>query len=507
MSARAGSVTTEGPQPDDNSRPAEPTVSIERAAGLGAMVSLANVFAAVVRSKAAAVFLGPAGVGIVAEVQQVATLALVPLAAFAGPALAQSLASEGESEAPRIAGAALTWTAVTGSILTLLVGMAAPVFLPRDWHLAARPLVLIAATGLVLTALANVATQTLVFRGQLRATTRLQLLTVIVTTVGSVVCTWRFGVTGQLVAAAAAAAMVLPWHFATAKRSGFWPARRADLSPQRSYLRRALSLGATSLVAGVALQGALYAIRWRLELTGGAALNGQFQAAWAIASMYLSMLLSGIANFAFPRFAKARNTEELQREVDSTASFVARFAPPVVFLASAFCGIGIQILYSRSFDPAAETLRWQLAGDVAKCFAWAYAGPLLYRGKLRTFLTTEFTVAAVFAGLSWLLVPRYGLVGVGQAYVATYVLYLAMTATAARLSLGVAVQNAHLLIAAASTAALVTAAATDGGVVVQVIATLVSGLWVWRAGALSLLTARFAQRSIARSVPPPKDPS
>lgn len=493
MSARAGSVTTEAPQPDDNSRPAEPTVSIERAAGLGAVVSLASIFAAVARSKSAAVFLGPAGVGIVAEIQQLATLALVPLAAFAGPALAQSLARTGNEGSARVAGAALTWTALFGAGLAGAVALTAPVFLPRAWGFDVRPLAFTAASALLLSALGNVATQTLVFRGNLGTSTRLQLLTVAATTIAVVLSTWQFGVAGQLVAGALAAALMLPYHFIAARRAGGWPRRRADFSPDREYLRHALSLGATTLVAGAAMQSALYAIRWRLELSGGAALNGQFQAAWAIASMYLSMLLSGIANFAFPRFARAPTTEALQREVDATATFVARFAPPIVLLASAFCATGIHLLYSASFDPAVETLRWHLAGDVAKSFAWAYAGPLLYRGRLRAFLVTEFCATALLASLAWVLVPRVGLAGVGQAYVLTYVVYLVATAIAAKASLGVSPRARHLVIAVGSTVTLLGAAALDSGWVFQIGAVFVSGAWLWRAGAAALLRDRLAR--------------
>lgn len=430
----------------------------------------------------------------VAEIQQLATLALVPLSAFSGPALAQSFAKPDGTPAARVAGAALTWTAAFGLVLTLIFGIAAPFLLPRDWNFDARQLVVTAGLAMVLTALANVATQTLVFRERLRSSTRLQLLSVGVTTVTAVLCTWKFGVVGQFTAMAIAAAVVLPSYLVVAGRSGEWPRRREDFAPDRKYLRTALSLGATSLVAGAALQGALYTIRWRLELTGGATLNGQFQASWAIGSMYLSMLLSGIATFAFPRFAKATSVEELQAEVDTTTAFVARFAPPVVLMATALCGIGIHLLYSASFDPAIEVLRWQLAGDVAKCFAWAYAGPLLYRGKLRTFLVTEFIVAGLLAGLTWVLVPRTGLAGAGQAYTAAYVAYLGVTAVAARTSLGVTARRRDLLVGLASTAILVSVAVFQDSLTPKLISILVSVMWLWRTGALRQLPARLRER-------------
>ena len=253
-------------------------VSIERAAGLGVVVSLANIGAAVIRSKAAAIFLGPSGVGIVAEIQQLATLALVPLAAFAGPALAQAFANRNGLPAARVAGAALTWTALSGLALTLIFGLAAPVFLPRDWSVDARPLVLISGLAMMLTAVANVALQTLVFRGRLRSTTQLQLLSVVVTTIAAVLCTWQFGVVGQFVAMTVAAAVVLPYDSTDQTTSGVLvdaiASGRPVVATAFPHATELLSTGAGIVVGHddpEALRSALHAVLTQPRLAGSMA--------------------------------------------------------------------------------------------------------------------------------------------------------------------------------------------------------------------------------------------
>ena len=468
--------------------------SIERAAGLGLLVSLASVVAAAVRSKAAALFLGPVGVGIVAEVQQLATLVLVPLAAFAGPALVQALANRDSPTHERVIGAALAWTLALGVLLSAAAVLLAPRLLPTNWNIALRTSVALVSSGTLFVALTNVATQTLVFRARLADSARLQVVATIVSALAVVVSTWSFGIVGQFVALVAAPAVMVPLYWRTARESGAWPRALSSWNLSPDFFRLAFTVGGASLAAGVALQGALYVTRLRLELTGGAALNGQFQAAWAIGSLYLGLVLSGIGNFAFPRFATADGTEQLQSEVNATAAFVAKFAPPAVLLVVAFSGLGVRLLYSSGFEPAVEILKWQLAGDVAKCFAWAYAGPLLYRGRVRAFMFAEFTVAVFLAGLSWILVPRFGAVGAGQAYLASHVVYLVAATIAARVSLGLRPKVQHIVIAVACTAVLAGIAALPTNIFIQGGLTVASLIWLIASGALPEIAKKVRAR-------------
>lgn len=445
------------------------------------------------RSKAAALFLGPVGVGIVAEVQQLATLVLVPLAAFAGPALVQAYAKQEGAARERTAGAALAWTLCLGASLSAGAVVLAPQLLPTNWNIALRTAVALACGGALFTALSSVVTQTLVFRAQLASTTRLQIFGTVSSAVAVVIFTWSLGLTGQFIALALAPALMLPLAFRSARVSGPWPAL-GGWNLDTDFLRIALTVGGVSLAAGMALQGALYVVRLRLELTGGAALNGQFQAAWAIGSLYLGLILSGIGNFAFPRFATANGTEQLQSEVNAAAAFVAKFAPPAVLLVVAFSGLGVRLLYSSGFEPAVEILKWQLAGDVAKCFAWAYAGPLLYRGRVRAYMFAEFTISALLAGLSWLLVPHFGAVGAGQAYLLGHFVYLFAAALAVRVSLGIRPKWQHLLIAVVLTAVLAAVAAYPTHLLIQAALTLASIVWLVVSGALPEIAKKVRAR-------------
>lgn len=457
-------------------------ISLGKAAGLGALTSISTVVVALIRSKAAAIYLGPEGVGIAAELQQVATLALVPLAALTGPALLTALAKEQSDDGPRRAiGAALGWLMVLGAVLSAVAVGGLFYTLSGAWAEGLRPLLALSCFALVLTSAASIGVGSLTFDQSLKTTAKLQIGTGLFAAVTIAAATAWAGLTGQFVGAALANAVTVLVVFRAARRSSRWP---TSLLPalDSGYLRNALRIGAASLAGGAAMQGALFAIRSRFDQYGGPEANGQFQAAWAAGSVYLGLVLSGMGTFVFPRYATAKDTAELQAQMDEAARFVMQVAPPVVFLAIGFADIAIRVMYSHRFDDALGILKWQFVGDVAKCLSWVYAGPLLYRGKVRAFLVTESLAAAMFAIGSWVLIPRFGLAASGIAYLTTYALYLVVTSAVARPVLGVAARRGHIAIAAIGTTIALGLATGGPGPTWRIVAILAAAAWSVRSG-------------------------
>lgn len=485
-----------GDAPHSAMRAASPTIAT--AAGLGVLTSLFGVAASVARSKATALFLGPIGIGISAEIQQLATLALVPIAVFSGPALHQALAREQRNQSePRAVSAAASWSVVFGLIFAALATLSSPLLLPKTWGSEQHLLVFLSCVGLIAAGFNNVVTSMFVFEARLAITTRLQIITAALSAVSVVVLTAVFGLVGQFIAFAATPLLVLPWILRSVGASERWP-RPFHAFFDREFLLSAFKVGTASLVAAAALQGALFAIRWILERAGGPELNGQFQASWSIGSIYLSMILGGIGTFAFPRYAAAQTPEALQIEVDRTAHFVARFAPPIIVLAIAYSDIGVRLLYSDRFDTAMEILKWQFAGDFAKCLAWVYAGPLLFRMRIRAFLVTELIAAVVLATSAYLLVSLDGPRGVGQAYLITQAIYLPIVAVALRVSLKTTARLQDLTVAVATTLGLALMVGLfDYSLAHRALATVAAVLWLWRtggiAGAVSIVRRRIAR--------------
>jgi O-antigen/teichoic acid export membrane protein len=161
---------------------------------------------------------------------------------------------------------------------------------------------------------------------------------------------------------------------------------------------------------------------------GGHELNGLFQAAWALDSLLMASITSGLASYFFPRFAAASTPEALQHEVDRAGEFTLLFGGPLILAFGALRHLIITIAYSESFTGASGLLSVLAIADTLKVLGWVAAGPLLYRNQVRAFVVADVTAALMLAGGCQLTVTTHGLQGIGYAQVAAYAVYLPLCA-------------------------------------------------------------------------------
>jgi PST family polysaccharide transporter len=401
-----------------------------------------------VRSKVVALTIGPAGFGVFAEVQQLATLTGVLAGVTSGPALLAAVAkakSAGDYDAVR----RTTGTAV---VLGLLLSLPAVLLVPLLVNtVLLTPIpnlagwALLAGFGFAI----GTATQAMItmFTGVsgLRWMFRANVAVALGSTVPFVALVVAFGLRGQFLALPVGATLVVV--------AVHWLARRAELRPRlgwdSGFVRIAFRVGGTGLVASLLTQVVVTSARLSLEWTGGeqlgAANNGQYQAAYAISAQYFSVVLTGLSAYFFPRYVAAKDSAALSDEVHSAASFVMRWGLPLLLVAIVVRVPLIRLFYADEFQGAASLLGFQLAGDVAKGVAWAYAGPLLLRGNIRGFLITEGAYAVVGTASMVVLVRMLGLDGAGLAYTVSYCLYLIVAVGVAKRFEGVATSMRHVV--------------------------------------------------------------
>lgn len=480
---------------DANAAAAARTPSRGLAAAIALAGALVGTFASIVRGKVTAHVLGPVGVGVSAEVLQIVATAMVPLAMLGGPALVQRVSpsfKRGDHDDVALAYAsASTGMAAVTLVATLGATLAARAVFPAPWGAEAWPLVLPAGLATGLLAVALLPSQTLVAMGEIATATRLQVLNALVQMALVCAATWRFGLTGQFVAMLLSALVLMPLGQRLGRRAVPTLSWRFSLRFDPKYGRDALTLGLASMVAGFSAQGAMSVVRLSLEHRGGPALNGQFQAAWAIGSTYFALMLGSLGSYAFPRFAAATDAASLGREVDETARFVLGVVPPAVLLLVGTRDLAVWLLYSSRFGEAAPLLGMLSVADASRAMVWVLLGPLLYRQRLGHFVLSEVYANGVFALAAWLLVPRVGLMGVGWAYAFMQVTTLMIAPFLLRQACEVRVSWRVVAAAlGASTMAFAGQWATLRWPASRALVLAVAGLWAWRAG---LVTAAWAK--------------
>lgn len=405
-------------------KPEQAAGALERLLAISSVASITTTVVAIARSKVTAKFLGPVGVGSSAEVLQLVGMLMVPLTFATGPALVAAVArandAEGLPAGRRAISTALKFTLATGLAAGVLATLFGALTFPGDTAQVTWWLILGSMQG-VLSATSSVWTTALVARSRLLDNGIVTVGQSILLAVLSAAGTIAGGLDGQFLGAAVGAlggVLLARWR----ARTKLPELTKGSDHFDRTFLRQALIIGATSFYASAIAQGLWSMLRYMVHTQSGAEGNGQLQAARAVGVAYFGLFLQGLGTVIFPRFASAKNNVELENEIQSSLALIFRFAPPFIALAICLRTFVMHLLYSDAFDEAAQAVGYLMASDLAKAIVWSMGGPLAYRGHTRAYVIGETLTSATLALAALIFVPQLGVLGVAVAH---WIAYLA----------------------------------------------------------------------------------
>ena len=145
-----------------------------------------------------------------------------------------------------------------------------------------------------------------------------------------------------------------------------------------------------------------------------------------ISGMYLMVITSSFGIYYLPRLSEIKNKHELRKEI-FTAYKVIIPTLIVGFLGIyVFRDLIIRILFTSDFYPMRNLFVWQLIGDLFKISSWLLAFLMIAKSMSLLYVFTEVVFSTLLIGLSIFLFNRNSLVGIPQAYMINYFLYLAV---------------------------------------------------------------------------------
>jgi enterobacterial common antigen flippase len=395
--------------------------------------SVLNIGFSVIRTKAMAVLLGPAGYGLMGLYSSVSEL----VRSFAGMGLNNSGVRQiaeavGSQDDQRIAETVTTLrrvALVTGALggLLLLVLCQPISFLTfgDTGHAGA-----IALLGLAVFFGDVSAGQVALVQGMRRIAdlARITLLGGFFGTALSIPIVYLFfrqgrgeqGVVPALIAVAA-----------TGILTSWWYARKINVPRVTMTLRQIydqssalLRLGFVFMITGLMNLGVLYLARIILVHKIDLEAAGFYQAAWTLGGVYFGFILQAMGADFYPRLtAVARDNAECNRLVNEQAEVGLLLGAPGVLGTLTFAPLIIALFYSSRFGPAVDVLRWICLGMVLRVASWPMGFILLAKGEGSLFFWTELLGSTLQAGLIWIGVRYRGLEGAGMAFFALYVFY------------------------------------------------------------------------------------
>ena len=390
--------------------------------------SVLNIAIGIVRTKAMAVFLGPAGFGLMGLYGSIADLA----ASIAGMGINSSGVRQiaeavGSGETERIARtvAVLRRTSVLLGILgaVLLVVFSRQVStltFGSDQHAAAVALLSLAVFFRLVSA-----GQGALIQGMRRISdlAKMGVLGALFGTIISIPVVYFLREKGVVPSLVGVAAMTLV--------TSWWYSRKVQIQPPamtvfqiRQEAAALLKLGFAFMASGFLMMGAAYAVRTMVLRMIGFEAAGFYQSAWTLGGLYVGFIFQAMGADFYPRLtAIARDNTECNRLVNEQAQISLLLAGPGVIATLTFAPVVIALFYSAEFNAAAGILRWICLGMTLRVITWPMGFIILAKGNATFFFWAELAWTVVNVGLSWICLRSFGLNGAGIAFFGSYVFH------------------------------------------------------------------------------------
>jgi enterobacterial common antigen flippase len=234
------------------------------------------------------------------------------------------------------------------------------------------------------------------------------------------------GVVPGLIATAAASTLISTWY---ARKVRVEPVRmsRPEVRQEAASL---LKLGLAFMASALLTTGAAFAVRAIVLRDGGVGAAGMFQAAWTLGGMYVGFVLQAMGTDFYPRLVSAiGDREHANRLVNEQAQVSLLLAGPGVIATLVLAGPVVVAFYSTEFTAAIDALRWICMGMALRVITWPMGYLVVANNRRIVFFATELAWTVVNVALSWVCVAQFGLIGAGIAFFASYVFHAVMIYT------------------------------------------------------------------------------
>lgn len=368
-------------------------LSILKASAVVGVATVATLLAGIARAKVSALWLGPEGVGLVSQAQNVSVFVTALGALSGGGALIASVQrarARGDEAVARVVDAA--WFLALGTLLLLVFGVLALRGPIGRWAFAAAPgasvAMLAAACGGTLAALSHLPVALLYAYGEVRAYALATVASTAVSVTLLVPLVIGFGVKGAFLHIALAPLLTFTAYLFPVRRlvpKAARPLARWPPRLERVYLIELLGFAAFAGFTAAAYTASQVAGRAVVMHQLSVKTAGLLQVMVALGAYMRQLAIGGVTAEFHPAVARSEATPG---ELASALSGVQRYC--VVVTVPMFCAVSVvadvvvRALYSTAFVAAAATIPLYLASEIIRMMA--FPGILLLQARKRLWL-------------------------------------------------------------------------------------------------------------------------
>ena len=178
--------------------------------------------------------------------------------------------------------------------------------------------------------------------------------------------------------------------------------------------RDMLKMGVLISLQGMLAILASYFIRIFISRMGSIDDVGLFNAGFTIVNTYVGLVFTAMATDYYPRLsAIASDNDSFVRAINQQAEISLLLLAPIISAFIAYIRVAVVVLYSTKFIPTEGMMYWAMAAMFFKAMAWSMSYGLLAKGDSKVYFWNEFIT--VCYGLIFNMIGYYywGLIGLG----------------------------------------------------------------------------------------------
>jgi len=387
---------------------------------LSAIATIIKVISGFIVTKVIAVYVGPAGLAVIGQLQNFINIILMFSGSFLRTAITKYTAEYKEEETKKYD----LWSSAISIIFILNIFIFIILFffsdyisiylLKSDIYSYILKILAISLPFFVLnTMILSILNGQRQIKKYIILTISLSIISLILVTVLSV----NYGLDGALIAYVVNQSVVF---FVTLffVRNEYW-FKMKNFFKGSNYedIKKLLGFAIITLTAVLSSNISLIYIRNFISETISLDSAGYWQGVWVLSQTSLMLITTSLTTYFLPTISSLKTKNEISRELKKVIIFIL----PIVIIISLSIYLSkdfiIDILYTEKFMPMGELFLWQMIGNVIKVGGWLFGYVLVAKAMVKYTVSTEIVFAFTFVGLATYFINSYGLIGVTYAYV------------------------------------------------------------------------------------------
>lgn len=397
---------------------------ILKATSLFGGVQVLSVLISIIRSKIAAIFIGPAGLGIIGILNSTLNLIIgfTKLGLDVSAVKEISTVNKGVSRTIAVL-KRLTWlTGILGAVITIILSpwLSKVAFGNTDYTFSF--IFISIAVFFNQLAVGNLA----VLQGlrKLKDLAKATLWASFCGLLAIIPLYYYFGIEGivPVIILTSIFTFIFSWYFAKRHIK-----KQDKITIQNLFVegKQMIRLGFVLSLGDVATLITVYVVQVFIANRGGIDEVGFYNAAFIIINAYVGVIFNTMSKDYFPRLASVVEQSDIFKNVVNQQAFVAiLLITPIIIVFLAFAPLIVNILFTKEFSPIIGMLTFGILATLFKAVSWTMGYILVAKGDSKLYIQTEVGFNLVLLLMSVFGYIYGGLTGVGISYLLYYIIYL-----------------------------------------------------------------------------------